>query len=57
MVARSGFRSLPRGKKPVNTALFTKAVAENITPSELVRRIISAWARGRVERKTRAGGC
>jgi len=32
------------------------AVAENITPSELVRRIISAWARDRVECKTRAGG-
>jgi len=32
------------------------AVAENITRSELVRRIISAWARDRVECKTPAGG-
>jgi len=32
------------------------AVAENITRSELVRRIISAWAKARVECKTPAGG-
>ena len=32
------------------------AVAENVTRSELVRRIISAWAKSRVECKTPAGG-